>query len=75
MFVPTSDTGPKKYFCKYCGVHTQKFERHLRIVHKKEDDVKKFLAFPVRKFFLYLPIQKIVILKKGNSVDIFVLKI
>lgn len=50
MFVPTSDAGPKQYCCVYCKVRVQKLERHLRNVHPKETDVKKYLSFPLRKF-------------------------
>lgn len=48
--VPTSDEKAKLYCCIYCLRRYQKLERHLRTVHKNEDDVKKFVALPPGKF-------------------------
>lgn len=51
MFVPTSDGKTKKLCCMYCLKRYPKLERHLRLVHKNEAEVKKFVALPSRKFF------------------------
>lgn len=51
MFVPTSDSGPKKLCCPYCKKRYLKFARHLNDVHKDEEDVKKFQALPLGKIF------------------------
>ncbi|XP_037025625.1 uncharacterized protein LOC119067003 [Bradysia coprophila] len=64
MVIPTSDAGPKKYFCKYCKERTLKLERHLRTHHSNEPDVKKYLAFPPRSASRRKIILKI--LKQGE---------
>lgn len=40
----------KKYFCMYCKKLQTKFARHLEIVHKNEEDVKKFILLPKGKY-------------------------
>ncbi|XP_051173700.1 uncharacterized protein LOC127289663 [Leptopilina boulardi] len=46
MLVYTSNKGSKKYFCIYCKKLKTKMARHLEMVHKNEDEVKKFTVLP-----------------------------
>lgn len=53
MFVPTSDSGPKKLCCIYCLKRYSKLARHLTTVHKDEEDVKKLQSLPLGKIFFH----------------------
>lgn len=44
--VPPSKENSKKDFCIYCKKLISKLGRHLENVHKEEDNVKRFVAYP-----------------------------
>ncbi|XP_029159005.1 uncharacterized protein LOC114931205 [Nylanderia fulva] len=45
--VTTSEKGKiKKHFCSFCNTLQTKFARHLKLKHKNEEEVKKFIYLP-----------------------------
>lgn len=60
MFVPTSDSGVKKYCCIYCLKRYQNLARHLQTVHKNEVEVQNFQAFRPRKFLSLILVHSLV---------------
>lgn len=55
MFVRCSnDKEKKKLCCPFCLKRFAKLARHLATVHKKEQDVKKFVNLPKGKLYIYI---------------------
>lgn len=50
MYIPVADGTAKKLCCIYCLERYPNLERHLRTVHKNETEVKRYVAFPPRKY-------------------------